>query len=628
MAYGKKYNYYFYYDHDSTANYYEVAFLFDGYASTVTELTPGRNPFIQSIEGQKDSIEQPIMGSSVSMEVIATNADLSTFDADFLYSDYKECIVQLIQDPSGTPLTKWVGILLPENIDREYESRVNYTYVLAANDGFADLKNQYYTTSGKSYGVSYEGYGGLLDIIKNCNSKVADISELQLPYRIQLGTYSNEMTSTENAFKESEIIQDLFYDNSSGDNKVDKVSEVLEKILTPFYCTMVQWDGYYWIFCISENSSYYFEYDWATLTQQSRTVFNRQLAMRPLLSSGSLYKQPPVNILTTTLMNREYEAQLLSNGGFDTGVASWDNGDAAAGADPWDDLEGYDYLGIGGTMSLQWAGAATTGSYKFSTSSTFNLNYGANAGDVTVIIAIERFSETPSSLSAPTVTVRLYNATDNYISSILGATSISVVGGFQTITATFDAVNDITATANYLDVTVNVTDASTTSVQFYVDSVSLNQTSANDPADWAFRAGLTSDSSKVVKENKIYIAEKQESSSDICAIKDSGGNFVTGWTRYNKTEDIPLIEAFQEYYMRNNSYSANYLRVSFTDPSELTTPLNMLYDTTTSKFYRQVGFEKNYRDAAVDCQLQEVTPTDASVTFTKSRLSTVYEKEI
>ena len=94
MAYGEKYKYYFYYDHDSANDYYKVSFLEDGYASTVTTLTPGPNPWIVSVQGQKDSIDQPILGSSAEMEIIVDRDDIATIDADFLASEYKDLIVK------------------------------------------------------------------------------------------------------------------------------------------------------------------------------------------------------------------------------------------------------------------------------------------------------------------------------------------------------------------------------------------------------------------------------------------------------------------------------------------------------------------------------------------------------
>jgi hypothetical protein len=263
MAYGEKYKYYFYWDHNSSNNYYKVSFLKDGYASTVTTLTPGTNPFSLSVNGQKDTEDIPILGTEAKMGIIVQGSTYLTIDAELLESDYKEYIVKLIQDPDGTPVTKWVGIMQPENVTRPWLGNTK-DYTLSAVDGLAELKNVYYTSTGTETGSRLTGFENMLEIIKTALSKAVDISDMQLDFRVQLGTYSDQMASTENALKENEIPQELFSVQDGSGYKFDTCYEVIEKILGTFDCSMSQDDGYYQIFCHSERASYYFEYDWST----------------------------------------------------------------------------------------------------------------------------------------------------------------------------------------------------------------------------------------------------------------------------------------------------------------------------------------------------------------------------
>jgi hypothetical protein len=185
MAYGEKYKYYFYWDHDSGNNYYKVSILQDGYASTVTELTPGPNPWSENITGQLDTADNPVMGTEANFEIIS--ADGTDYDAAFLGSDYKDYIVKLIEDPDGTPLVKWVGFMLPQNAGRNMNGK-QLTYTCSASDGLADLKNKKYSTDGTDAGSPYTGFEDMLTIIKTALSKVADITELQLDIYVQLAT--------------------------------------------------------------------------------------------------------------------------------------------------------------------------------------------------------------------------------------------------------------------------------------------------------------------------------------------------------------------------------------------------------------------------------------------------------
>ena len=209
MAYGEKYYYEFYWDHDSTKNRYKVSFLIDGYASTSTELTPGTNPFEKAIKGQKDSIDQVVLGSEGRMEFITDTSSINTYDTDFLNITYGDVIVKLIKDPSGTPSTVWTGIIIPENSQRNYFGET-IRYNLSAVDGLGDLKNRYFTDDGTKTGSVFNGFDSLLDYIKEALSKVATFSELQHDIKVQLGTYSNLMTSTEQALKETKLLVKCF----------------------------------------------------------------------------------------------------------------------------------------------------------------------------------------------------------------------------------------------------------------------------------------------------------------------------------------------------------------------------------------------------------------------------------
>lgn len=611
MSYGKKYNYYFYWDHDSTKNYYEVAFYVDGYASTVTELTPSPSPLVINIKGQKDNLDKPIMGSDAQFSFIADKSDLSTLDADFLDRDYKEIIVKVIKDPSGTPVTEWVGIVEPEDCHRPYQG-YKYNYNISGVDGLAQLKNTYYTSNGTETGGAYSGFEDMLTILKTALSKIADITELQRDFRIQLGTYSDLMTSTENAFKENEIAQELFYDK---DGDPDTCYDVIQKILTPFYCSLVAFEDYFWIFNNAEYNSYYFEYDWATLTQQSRTAFDRTVDIfdagvnTDLIGVGSLGKVKGYGYLDRMLFNRGYSGILILNSEFTDNITGWSNGDADNGSNQFSQVSAQTDTDGSKVLDATWGGSATAGSYNFSSTNTFNIEVGSGAANVQVKYAVKINSESRSGTSSPLVQMRLWNATNGYLQSNNIQQALITLGDYYIFTDTF-LVTPLSVSANKLDVEIEITDATTNGSEFYFDYIRVNQLSVNNPTDFKIRSQIALTNLYPYKKQSdldIYINDQYESSEDIFSIRDSGGTYTSLWTDYGAATEYELSFVYARFWFRDNGKPMNYVRTNVYDETKKIKPYSLLYDNTVrNKYYKIIGLSIDYRQADVMLDMKEV----------------------
>lgn len=634
MAHGLKYYYDFYWDHNSSNNDYRVGFYFDGYASTSTALTAGKTPLVITVKGQKDSIDHPILGSEAQMEIHVNKSDVDTFDGDFLASDYKDIIVKVIQDPTGTPVIKWVGILTPQNCDREYLG-YKFVYSLSAVDGLADLKNQYYTVNGKDYGSVYNGFEDMLTIFKTALSKVADISDLQLDFRIQLGTYSNLMTSTQNAYKESEVAQEIFYKVTDDGNEPDTCYDVIEKLLKPFYCVMAQVDGYYQIWCLSERSSYYFEYDWSTLTEQSRTSRNRTVTWQGAITGyetigrGSLSKIPPIRSFTALLYNKEYATELLTNGSFDSNITGWSNGDAATSMNTFNTLAWYNYPSIGGTLGAAWSGSATAGTYSFRTTSTISLD--ASGENINVTFLAEQNSFTHSGSAYNLVRARLYNATDGYVDGSFGQRPFYGTG-FQNFQETF-STSGLTVDNNYLEIEIEVQDSTTTAFQFYFDYITLSQVQNNAPLDWKKSGLISSGTQYEDKETIIYIADRQESDSDSCSIKDSGGSYTSTWDRYNDSDTLPLTSILIQQQINANATFKDYVRCTAYDPDETIDIFSLMYSNELNlpvRYSDIIGMTKDYREATIRLDLKQngAEVSDVSINYYSNKLATQYGESL
>lgn len=618
MAYGLKYYYDLYWDHDSANNDYRIGFYFDGFASTETQLIPTDAPLIHNIDGQKDVVDHVIMGSEMQLQFIVAKSLRPTYDSDFLSSNYKDCIVKIIEDPTGSATVKWTGILNPRNCDRTYQG-YKIVYSVSAVDLFADLKKKYYTSDGTTTGANYSGFDNILSIIKTSISKIADITELQLPFRIQLGTYSDLMTSTENALKENEVLQELFYESKDGEIETDTCYDVIEKVLKTFYCSIVQWDGYYQIFCHSERSSYYFEYDWSTLTEQSRTARNRTVTFfsasetMDLFGSGGYSKLEGLQHIYTRIRNRDSNLPLIPNGQFESDITGWDNGDADDDSNDFTGFTWDDLAGVGGTLEATWAGSATTGKYNFHHNTPFTVDL-ANDPGVTVRYALQVTSATPV-VGNPKVQVRLWNATDGYLTSGNGQHNLVLLGDLYMFEDTFDT-SSLTEASNYLDFEMEVVSPGTTQITLNIDYITVTQASTFTPTDWLLHFRQTSELQIGIKEYDIYICDQLESERDVCSIRDSGGSYTSTWDRYGETDTLPISYLLTRQILNDNDIPPGFVRCNIYDPDQDIMPFSVFYDTTSiDTYYRIVGMNMDYRKGTIDVNMVESDFIGADTNF-------------
>jgi hypothetical protein len=624
-SYGEKYRFYFYWDHDDNNNYYKVSILENDYFSTVSDLKVGAAPWVVSIDGQLDTIANPVMGSAVNFNIIADGSEYTTYDADFLEAEYKDFIVKLIEDPDGTPLTKWVGFLMPANATRDYLGDKKI-YNLSAVDGLADLKNKKYSSNGEDTGSPYTGFDNMLSVMKKALGKVADISELQLDFRIQLGTYSDQMTASENALKESEIAQELFSEEKDNVTSYNSCYEVIQKILAPFYCSIMQDDGYYWIINHGERNTVYYEFDWATLTQQSRTTWSNKridASAYKWYGKGTLYKTSPFKDFNVKLYNKKYIPELITNGGFANGSTGWANGDADNSSNTWTDVNAAT-VEIGDVLSAEYTGVAQAASYHVHTTSSFVLTVGGGSQLVNATIKLYLVSTSPGGISDLKVRLRLWNSTNNYLTGTSGYQTILQEGTLLTFTDQFN-VTSFTVATNYLDVEIQAPDSNTTDIAIDFDNVSLKQDTAEAPVDWNYNGKRSTGSQTKSNEQIIYIAEQQESSNDLCAVKDSGGSYVTSWNRYGlTTEDRPLIVILQQLVYNSNRGYMSYIKGTIRDENQTINAFNSLL--LNDGDFRIIGLEKDYREGVITLDLVEVVYTglllESDTTFTNSIVKT------
>lgn len=661
MAYAERYYGEFYYDHDSNNDLYRVSIFEDGFADSATELILSDNPVVINVRGQRDTADSIIMGSEIEVSFIAENGQffylldedgvpittesggtLETEDStslagtirdydDILVSEQKEFLIKLIKDPNGSPVTEWVGYVEPSNCTREL-TKYKYIYTISAVDGLAMLKEYKYSSNGQTNGSPYYGYEDGITIIKTAIEKMATVSDMQLSFKIQLGTYSDQMADDECAFEENEFIQDNFFTVTDGGYEFDNCYEVIEKILKPFNCILRQSGGYYWIQNICEQNSYAFtiastsSFETWFISSSTRDASDLTIDANDyqFFSPGSVYKVDSLSHIKSTLYNREYGVEFVTNGGFDSNIVGWTNGEAQAPVtqNGWS-LSYYDYPGLGGTLEADVGPGAAY--YSFNQTITIN-DVSGTAPLVSVRWDGELTSESRSGgpSAIPLVRARLFDAT--YINGTIGQQPFISVGGFYSFSDSFD-VASFSSTSIEVEIEVQIQDATTTAAEFHFDNISVIQFTTEEPRDWLFNTNRTSvDFNKEIDSDTIlYFGDSQETQSDSCSIKDTGGTLTSTWTRCGKTEDVEIVKLYNQNIANDYAIHKDYIRTTIYDSSNLILPISFpKYDFKT---YRILGYTKNYREASVDVDMIEVLNEDVNTASFKWKLDTQYGED-
>ena len=232
--------------------------------------------------GSRASMEEDIVqGQELVFDFWIHRDDIATFDALF-ESDYKDYLI--IQEIGGTEVFR--GWLKPENLTKGYLQNPPYIRIsLSAADGLADLKTIEFRDTDDSI---IFGKVSFLDAIKSALAPIG----IDLDLHVQLGTWDKDnMIASDCALDKNGCDARNFIETtSSGSVKMRSCWNVLEHCLKIFNCTLKQYEGVYQITNNHEINSYNFIFDWATLTEQSRSSRNRALDIQ-LYKFGQIEQQ-------------------------------------------------------------------------------------------------------------------------------------------------------------------------------------------------------------------------------------------------------------------------------------------------------------------------------------------------
>ena len=301
MAYGLEYLSYF--KDNQQINTYKIELLKDGFTDPSTAIVDLKlNSISINYQGKKGD-NAIIKGTSFSISFLADSSNL--YDSIF-ESNYKDYKLNYINDDSSSLI--WTGYIKPDNLTRNYLGN-KYFINLNAIDGLADLKNiDFKSIQGRGLNNRYT----ILEIIKEAVS----LTDIELDFKIQLNTYEAEwMNSDECALNKTSIQTRRFWTSKDGKIKYYNAYDVLEGVLKPFNAQIKQLNGYYNISTIFEPTSYLYEYNYSTLTEQSRTSYDVSINIDDykFSTTSNLYKIQPLKQITTTLNNQNLGGTLVPN---------------------------------------------------------------------------------------------------------------------------------------------------------------------------------------------------------------------------------------------------------------------------------------------------------------------------
>lgn len=154
------------------------------------------------------------------------------------------------------------------------------------------------------------------------------VLKTSLPINIRYNTYeTTHMLSTEQMYKEINILNERFKTNENGVIKTDTVQEALQKVLLPFNCTLQQSGGKWWISSNYEIDSPIDQYDTAgTYISTDSTAVTVDLGDLCSTDRGTVSYTAMKWRLSIITRNRSFLGYANNNPQFRDGATDWNVG--------------------------------------------------------------------------------------------------------------------------------------------------------------------------------------------------------------------------------------------------------------------------------------------------------------
>jgi len=629
MAYGTKYQAKWI---DIHGTVHQIDILEDSYSGGITTISDFKGtPVNMRRRSSKTDGFLTIVGTELTFSFISSPSDIATYDAIF-ESEFKDYRVDFYVNSS----LEFRGFLLPENFSRDYvDNGANYVIKLTATDGLARLKNIEYADSS---GLGYTDRVSLITHIKRILTELDFVDNLD--FMIQLNTYatnSSLMTSTQCALDKVTAESRRFEKDDDGRKYQDNCYAVLEEILKPFNCTLMQSGGKWWIVNYQEPNSKVYSVPWTTLTfpsSPSTSDLRIDGSSLKFQGRGSTEKLRPLETVGVKFQDRNLGDSLFDDGGFDTGTADWNQGTGlsyfARGLE-----SGNYYLDTRAnspTTAKKWIYSDTETITGLQSGDKLKIKFRARAGDITYTGGVP-YQE------AVQIRVNLYQ--DD------GDTPIEENG---VLFSPLD-INTRTLTEGEDWMSVEVSWSLPVGTENYRIRIDLEPISILSESDYTDMAAEFDDFELVVvysgvditfdryygientdsnnidsKELKIKFGDSVQD-SDVGAFK-VGTTRTSSWNRYGKTENISIQQLCGQNLLESYASYKNSSRVKIVDINDSISPHNCI--TIDSIDYKMIGFSVSFNSGGykvISAELEELLTGAVTSTTTLTPLDTVDGKD-
>jgi len=516
--------------------------------------------------------------------------DVDTFDAIF-ESDYKDYKIRWYLNGQ----LEFEGYIKPENLSRQFLKAPPYVEIsLSANDALSDLKD-----------VPF----GNANIFSDKYTKLEVLKEALTPtgitknFKIQLGTYeSNYMNSDDCVLEEMKVDTRRFVEWKTGTPEIMSCWEVIESILKDYNVKLKQYKGYYQITNHYEEDSHEFEYDWSTLTKQSRTETDNILDVSSydvdLFVEGQ--KIRPIKDVDITFRNKDLGGDVT--GGMD--LDDWSN------AAIWtiDFSDGYSVLDNVVTLNSDDSSyddcieTDTFGVTKVTDNDylkvTFDHILSSYTSDDVFKASIVKITITRPDSSTEESYFPCPESWDTYESSIYKTFHVVATGNYsvklefkqlagprQWTTASFKLKNfRITKIVNYDDGSIS---SSVTYDEYY------KQTSGQ---------GID-----VYETEMLFADGGQTTELGALIYEDSSEHLTSDWRTYGGSEDIPLLDIYARNILNDHYRFKNYLKLKIHDRNN-NVGFNKIL-TINSRNYVFISYERDVINSVIIAELVELLTT-------------------
>jgi len=588
---------------------YRVDILSEAGGPVITPDKMSADPLHYRTLSQSKGEYKCVIGSEIFFEfVLIKHNNEADYDA-LLESEYREHIVKFYNDDTTDLI--WQGYLQPENIYKSVFDANVHIY-LSASDGLKDLANyDFRTTAGALYTERLTG----LYIIRLALNYLNQDSQFEFPFVIKLGTKHTGEGANDNPLQDVSHDCRRFIKYQSGKTVVDDCLTVIEKVLEPYNCTMMQIAGEYRIQHRRENDSEDYTYTW-------NRVFQNCLPADDIVNIDSYtYKRGAELSMLSPV--KEMSIRLLNGSLGDYLVADLDD---FSGAGPWDltDFTPDDPVAEDGNTQLHcYITDDNEGHRVITLSSDIALTKDTEADYIKLKFQYRADLTLTDFLNIPKFYVNVVKPSGTQSHWEYGMTD-----PWQWFESPNSDVFKVDEDGDY-NIQIIMVESDHASAPYseeaYIRDVSLVKIVALEEATFTditlddyYRAISTK--GKVVDETIDMFFGDSFNPNDMAALIYGGLN-TEEWDRYGHNDDTWLLRLRALDYLSMRQDYLEHIILSVKDPGDNIFPHNIIQ--LNSKNYTILSYDKSFRTQWINLHLLERLDTDATMTFIQSKLTSI-----